>query len=98
MALLAGLAAAVLSFGLQGADALGLPLSGVLQTQAWAAALTTSYAASAGIAALALVLGLASLQTKTRWLCAVSLAGVGFALAASGHAAAAQPQSLTRPA
>src|SRR5262249_33657370 len=89
-ALLAGLAAAALSVGLQGADALGLPLSGMLQAETWAAAFATSYAVSALLAALALVLGLVSLQTNSRWFAAVALAGVGLALAASGHAATAE--------
>jgi len=61
--------------------------------------LATSYGLTAGIAAGALVLGrIAMWRVRGRLLSALALAGVGVALAASGHASSAEPQLLTRPA
>lgn len=100
-AIAAGLVAAVASVGLQGLDALGLPLSGLEQWSAWTAGFSTSYGTTAAIATAALVAGLASLRASRPIAKALSLAGfvaVGLALSASGHAGAAHPQWLTRPA
>lgn len=96
--LLSGLAATPLSFGLQGLDALDAPLSHSLDPAVWRAALSTSFAWTVLIAAIALVLGLLSLALPGRRLLSLAaLAGTGTALAASGHASAADPQALTRP-
>jgi copper transport protein len=100
-ALTCGLLAAVVSVGLQGIDALGLPLSEVRESQAWVSGLVTSYGLTAIIAAGALIVGLVTLRASTkyqRWFSALALLGAGAALAASGHASAAEPQLLTRPA
>lgn len=97
----AGLIAAVVSIGLQGLDALGLPLSSLMQRAIWSAGFATSYGATAAIAAGALVAGLVALRSHGKPAKALSLAAfiaVGLALAASGHASAARPQWLTRPA
>jgi copper transport protein len=95
---LLGLAAAPLSLGLQGLDALDAPLSHVADPAIWRAALSTSFAWTVLIAAIALGLGLLSLALPGRRLLSLgALAGVGAALAASGHASAAEPQWLTRP-
>ena len=100
-ALECGMLGAFISVGLQGVDALGLPLSGLKQPQVWAAGLATSYGFTATIAAGAMIVGLAALglsPERGRWLSLLGLIGVGAALAASGHASAAEPQLLTRPA
>jgi copper transport protein len=98
----AGLVAVPISLGLQGLDALGLPLSAIGRADAWAAGLATSYAATAIIAGCAIVLGLLALRSAGRAagrvLAACAVAAIGIALAASGHASNAQPHGLTRPA
>jgi len=96
-----GLAAAPLSIGLLGVDALALPLGSLTAPIAWRTGWSTSYGTTGLVAAGALVLALLSLSLPTRAariLAALSLVGVGVALAASGHASAASPQWLTRPA
>ncbi len=96
--LLVGLAAAPVSLGLKGLDALDAPLSHWADPAIWRAALSTSLAWTVLIAAVALGLGLLSLVLPgRRLLAAAALAGIGAALAASGHASAAEPQWLTRP-
>jgi len=96
--LVAGLAAAPLSLGLQGLDALGAPLPRFAEAAVWRAALSTSFTWTVLIAAAALGLGLLSLILPgRRVLSLAALAGTGAALAASGHASAAEPQWLTRP-
>jgi copper transport protein len=96
--LLFGLVAAPLSLGLQGLDALDAPLSHFLDPVIWKAALSTSFAWSVLIAMIALGLALLSLLLPgRRFLALIALAGTGAALAASGHASAADPQWLTRP-
>jgi copper transport protein len=94
-----GLAATVISVGLQGVDVLGLPLSELRKSHAWMAGLATSYGWTAGVALAALVAGRIALDMQSkRLLSSLALVGVGAALAASGHATAAAPQLLTRPA
>lgn len=96
-----GLAAAPLSIGLLGVDALALPLGSLATPIAWRTGWSTSYGTTGLVAAGALALALLSLSLPTRAariLAALSLVGVGVALAASGHASAASPQWLTRPA
>lgn len=98
--MLAGLIAAPLSVGLQGLDALGVPLSDLPRGAIWQAGFSTSYGATALIAAVALLAGLTSLGSKGvpgKVLSVLALVAVGGALAASGHASAAHPQWLTRP-
>ncbi len=95
-----GLAAAPVSFGLQGLDALGAPLNMFGSVMAWQAAAATSYGFTAALAFMALALALLALASDaglSRWLSLAGLVGVGVALAASGHASAAAPQWLTRP-
>jgi copper transport protein len=101
-ALIVGMAGAVASLGLQGIDVLGLPLSDVFAGAPWKIALGTSLGPSLLIAIAALALGLADLRSRvsglSRTLSAFALSGVGLSLAASGHAATAPPEILTRPA
>jgi copper transport protein len=100
--LLAGLAAAPLALGLQGVDALGVELGGLLDGRTWAAGFGTSYANTVLAAVLALASGLLasgrSAGPLQKVAGAAALLGTGLALALSGHASAAQPQWLTRPA
>jgi copper transport protein len=100
--LVAALVAAPVSVGLQGLDALALPLSDFVQPHVWQAAISTSYGTTVLIAFVALAAALASLAIRAkpvaRLLAAGSLAGAGLALAASGHASNAAPQIVMRPA
>ncbi|HWE20879.1 MAG TPA: copper resistance D family protein, partial [Hyphomicrobiaceae bacterium] len=101
-ALLTGLAAVPLSIGLQGLDALGAQLTQLAWPIVWESGFSTSWGTSAILAALALLAGLGATTVRHRSLAlALGLAGligIGCALAASGHASAAPPQSLTGPA
>ena len=101
-ALIIGIASAVASIGLQGLDVLGLPLTGFFAIAPWKISLGTSLGPSLLIAIAALVIGLVCLSSgvtrSSRILAALALAGVGLSLAASGHAATAPPEMLTRPA
>ena len=103
-ALIAGLVAAPLSVGLQGLDALDLPLSALAQGAAWQAGLATAYGATAFVAAAALLAGIGGIAATARHPlikrgCAlVGFLGVGLALALSGHAATAEPRLVSRPA
>jgi copper transport protein len=97
-----GLALLPLAVGLQGLDALGVPLSELQRPTVWTTGFATAYGATAVVAAIALLAALFALQApqpaRARRLSAVAMLAVGIALAASGHAAAAAPQWLMRPA
>jgi copper transport protein len=97
-----GLVLLPLAVGLQGLDALGVPLSDLRRLPVWTSGLATSYGTTAMAAALALLAAFFAIDAPqhplARRLSALALLAVGFALAASGHAAAAAPQWLTRPA
>jgi copper transport protein len=99
-ALAGGTIAAVLSVGLQGADAMALPLSGIRQTTIWLTGLQTSYGATAVIAIAAFTLASSRRRAGSpgRWRTTAAIVAAGAALAVSGHAASAEPQWLTRPA
>jgi copper transport protein len=100
--LTAGLVAGAMSVGLQGLDALDLPLRGLSQPQAWEAGLATSYGRTAMVAAFALVAGLFALTAippgLARGFALVGLLAVGIALSLSGHASVAEPAIVSRPA
>ncbi len=89
-----GAAAAIGLTGLQGLDALGLGLVGLMRSDVWATGAGTSLGLTAALAVAACAVAL------VRGRIAASLAVIlaGAALAASGHAANANPQWLTRPA
>lgn len=96
-----GFAAAPLSVGLQGLDALALPLASLAGSPVWDAGLSTSYGVTAIAAFLVLCVASAALVLTglaARVLALAGIVGVGLALAASGHASAAEPQWLMRPA
>jgi copper transport protein len=99
-ALVTGLACAAASLGLGGIDLLGLPLSCLATVAPWKITLGTSLGPSLLIAIAALGLGMSAMRSGRagRALSALAISGVGLALAASGHAATAPPQALTRPA
>ena len=99
--LLAGLAATVISVGLQGLDALGMLVSDLSRKAVWQAGLDTSYGVSAVVTAFALFAALLSLAAGThvasRAGSLLALLGIGCALSVSGHAATAAPRLLTTP-
>lgn len=99
-ALFLGLVAAPVSLGLQGLDGLGAPLARFATPAVWKTALQTSFLWTVLVGLIALGLALLSLAgpAALRKLSAsAALLCVGGALAASGHASAAEPQWLTRP-
>lgn len=96
-----GAAAAIASVGLQGLDAMGAPLSHIANADHWRSGLATSHGTTASIALLALLAALLAIGSRglmSRLMGALALGGAGLALAASGHASAAAPQWLMRPA
>jgi copper transport protein len=101
-ALIVGCLSAMASLGLEGIDLLDLPLRDIVTAAPWKAAATTSLAPSLLIAIAAMAAGIVVRQSASasvaRTLSALALAGAGLSLAASGHAATAPPQWLTRPA
>jgi copper transport protein len=101
-ALVVGLFSALASLGLQGLDLLNLSLGDIATPAPWRAAAATSLAPSLLIAIAAMAVSIMARRNASasvaRLLTAFALAGVGVSLAASGHAATAPPQWLTRPA
>jgi copper transport protein len=101
-ALVVGLFSALASLGLQGLDLLNLSLADIATPAPWKAAAATSLAPSLLIAISAMAVSIIVRRNASariaRILSAFALAGVGVSLAASGHAATAPPQWLTRPA
>jgi copper transport protein len=101
-ALLGGLMASLASLGLQGLDALALPLTQIWRPDVWMSGLATSYGWTALTAAAALLLGLVAVRATKPVVVGLSaacaLAGVGGALSLSGHAATAALVPLSRPA
>jgi copper transport protein len=93
---------ACISLGVLGIDALAAPWHDFLSWPVWQAALPTSYALTAGAACLAALVALISISVKeilwARLFAIVALALTGVAIAASGHAATAAPQLVSRPA
>jgi copper transport protein len=97
-----GLAATMLSIGYQGLDALGASHARLADPLIWSGGLSTSYGPTAIMTAIALLIAifalLANHSAVSRDLSVVAiLAGPG-ALTLSGHASAADPQWLTKPA
>lgn len=100
--LIAGLVAAPLSLGLQGVDALGVGLAEIISGRVWSTGFATSYGWTAVVCVVALVLAALSLHIRQRPLSAglaiAAWIAAPLALVLSGHASAAHPQWLTRPA
>ena len=101
-ALIVGVISALASLGLQGLDALDLGVGDISAPAVWKAAFGTSLGPSLLVAVAAMAASLVALRMTSRsvvrLLGALALAGVGLSLAATGHAATASPQWLTRPA
>ena len=96
-----GLAAILPAAALQGLDLVGAGFDGLADPQVWSAATSSTYVRTLVLAGAAMGVGLLAWSMPSRWrpaLSAVALAALGLALAASGHASAAPPQWLTRPA
>ena len=100
-ALAIGLVSALASLGLQGLDLLNLPFGAIATSAPWASALATSLGPSLSIAIAVMAIAWFAWKrpsmTIARVLTTLAMAGVGVSLAASGHAATAAPQWLTRP-
>ncbi|HEY0440853.1 MAG TPA: copper resistance protein CopC, partial [Xanthobacteraceae bacterium] len=94
-----GAAAALLSVGLQGLDALALPWPKLAEPDTWRAGMTTAYGTTAVLAFSALIAAYAALQGAgagiRKMVALAALLGVGLAISASGHAATAEPQLVT---
>ncbi|CDN49732.1 copper resistance CopC/CopD family protein [Neorhizobium galegae] len=97
-----GFAGALLSAGFQGLDTVGEPVSRLFLPTVWKAGMVTSFGPTVifAIAALALAgLALASGRGRdARWISISAVMTAAFALCLSGHASAADPQWLMRPA
>ncbi|PXW57905.1 copper resistance CopC/CopD family protein [Chelatococcus asaccharovorans] len=100
-AIAGALLATPLTVGLQGLDALGTPLTALGNPITWKTGFSTSYGTTVLLAVASGGLALVAILTRGwagKILSLLAFLGVGMALAASGHASAAQPQWLTRPA
>lgn len=97
-----GLVSAAVSPGLQGLDALGAPMARLTDPLVWSAGLATSYGLTIKLMLVGLVAAaLSVLPTRPAFSGFLATAGLGacaYALTLSGHASAAEPQWLTRPA
>jgi copper transport protein len=96
-----GLVLLPLAVAAQGLDALGATFGSLAQPAVWQAGAVSVFGRTTLVAAISIAIGLISLALHGRagrLLAWVALAGVGLALAASGHASAAAPQLLMRPA
>ncbi|SFV37359.1 copper transport protein [Devosia crocina] len=98
---IAGAVIAPTTLLLQGLDALGLTMASAFDADTWAAGLSTSYGATVIATSLAFLLAVYALVSTAPWAGYIGLAASAIAalsLALSGHASAAEPQWLTRPA
>lgn len=101
-ATVAGIAAATLVIGLQGLDVTGGGLLGLTSTGVWQAGLSTVYGQTSLVALLALVVSVFGLNARSAAVAGpagvVAILLVGLAVCLSGHASAAHPQWLMKPA
>jgi putative copper export protein/methionine-rich copper-binding protein CopC len=97
-----GVLAASGAIGLQGMDALDLPLSAWREKVVWETGFKTSYGLTAVTAACALLLAgfsfFLSSQRNARVFSVAALLGAAIALSLSGHASTASPGLVSRPA
>lgn len=96
-----GLVLAPVTLALQGLDALGLTLASALDPEIWRVGLSTSYGATATAIAIAFIMAgiaLVSPRRMARYAGGMAGAVAALSLALSGHASAAEPQWLMRPA
>ncbi len=101
MLALGGLAACI-SIGLQGLDLLDQPLSALASLPPWRAGAGGLFGLAIALAVAAALLGAGSLAARglgwRRFLAGLSLALLAGSFASTGHASAARPEWLTRPA
>lgn len=100
-ALAAGVVGAAISAGFQGLDAVGAPANRIMDIDVWSAGLSTSYGNTVFLTVIALVIsfvGLTERGTVGRLAATAGLVLAALSLALSGHASAASPQWLMRPA
>ncbi len=93
-----GLATVVLSAGLQGLDALDLPLARLGDAAVWRAGASGSFGDAAALSGMAFVLTLLALRWRgwnARLLSLGAVVSLGTAFAVSGHAATAEPRALS---
>ncbi|KPG02099.1 copper resistance protein [Rhodopseudomonas sp. AAP120] len=98
---LLGLAALIGSVGLQGLDALDLPLRRIGDVAVWRAGGAGSFGDAATLTGLAFVVALASLRWRgwnARLLSLGAVVSLGTAFAVSGHAATAEPRLVASAA
>ena len=93
-----GIAAVLLRFGMAGLELAGLPLPAFATAAPWSAAATTTLAPAAATCAFGLMLLALGGWRGTAWLLVPGALAVAASFALTGHAAAAQPTWLTRPA
>lgn len=96
-----GLLCLPVALAAQGLDALGASLGALFEPAVWKAAVATSYVWTIALAALALTFACVGTRWQARTARAVGLLSAllaGLGLASSGHASAASPQWLMRPA
>lgn len=93
-----GLLCLPVALGAQGLDALGASLGAFFQLAVWKAAAATSYLWTIVLAMVALALAFAGIVRQASGAGLLSVLFAGLALAGSGHASAASPQWLMRPA
>ncbi|MDX0537438.1 copper resistance protein CopC [Sinorhizobium medicae] len=101
VALGVGLLGAIASMGFQGLDALGVTLTRIVDPVVWSTGMGTSLGNTVIAAVIGLAAAAGALISKGQFSRLSSLAAlilVGAALSLSGHAAAAEPQWLMRPA
>ncbi|MBX3568711.1 MAG: CopD family protein [Rhizobiaceae bacterium] len=100
-ALLIGTVGASISLGFQGLDALGAPAARLSEAIVWSTGFGTSYGSTALLAVAAFAAAAVAGKLRGTAGCAgavLALTAAGAALALSGHASAAEPQWLMRPA
>lgn len=97
-AIVIGAAGTALSPGLQGLDALGATISRFFDPLMWTTGMDTSYGRTVIVLLAAFACALLALATRSRVVSLLSLLEGAAALALSGHASAAEPQWLMRPA
>ncbi|MBV6273407.1 copper resistance protein CopC/CopD [Alcaligenaceae bacterium CGII-47] len=97
-----GLVLLLISLALQGLDVLDAPWRGLVHADTWRAAFDTRYAGTLGFAAMALAAAYRAQDTNRRGVLLLATIAstllLGVALANSGHASTAPPQSLARAA
>ncbi len=94
----AGIAAVLLRLGTAGLELAGLPLQALATAAPWSAAATTSLAPAAATCAFGLILLALAGWRGSIWLLMPGALAVAASFALTGHAAAAEPTWVTKPA